>query len=113
MACRSGSMRSMRGMPQAEVLPEPVSAMVENRDDNEAMELVERQVMRLETAYKDVLERGKAAGEIRADARSDRIARMLITTGHGIGLLTRLPDSGPRIGDAVAGLLELIDSVAV
>ncbi len=90
-----------------------VSAMVENRDDPEALAIVERQVVRLESAYQATLERAREAGEIRADVRADRIARLLVTTGHGIGLLTRLPDSGPRIGDSVASLLELVDEVAV
>ena len=90
-----------------------VSAMVENRGDPEALAIVERQVVRLEAAYQATLERARAAGEIRADTRTDRLARLLVTTGHGIGLLTRLPDSGPRIGDAVASLLELVDAVAV
>ncbi|MFT5154941.1 MAG: TetR/AcrR family transcriptional repressor of nem operon [Planctomycetota bacterium] len=90
-----------------------VSAMVENRDDPEALAVVERQVARLEAAYQATLERARLAGEIRVDARMDRLARLLVTTGHGIGLLTRLPNSGPRIGDTVASLLELIDNVAV
>lgn len=90
-----------------------VSAMVGNRAGTEALAIVARQVVRLETAYRETLERARVAGEVRADARTARLARLLITTCHGIGLLTRLPDSGPRIGDAVASLLEVVDDVAL
>jgi TetR/AcrR family transcriptional repressor of nem operon len=89
-----------------------VSAMVENRGDAEALAIVDAQVTRLETAYRDVLERAKARGELRSDVRTHRLARTLLTTCHGIGLLTRLPGSGPRIGDAVASLLDLVDGAA-
>ena len=87
-----------------------VSAMVENRGDAEALAIVEQQVTRLEASYRDTLERALAAGELRSDTRTDRLARTLVTTCHGIGLLTRLPGSGPRIGDAVSTLLDLLDS---
>lgn len=90
-----------------------VSAMVESRDDPAALAVVERHVARLEDAYRETLERARRAGEIRTDVRIDRLARTLVTTCHGIGLLTRLPGSGPRIADAVAALLDLVDAAAV
>lgn len=90
-----------------------VSAMVENRGDSEALAIVERQVARLETAYRVNLDRARKAGEIRTDVRTHRLARTLVTASHGIGLLTRLPGSGPRIGDAVSSLLDLVDATAI
>jgi TetR/AcrR family transcriptional repressor of nem operon len=89
-----------------------VTAMVENRNDPEALAIVERQVVRLETAYRETLDRAKAKGEIRDDVSTHRLARTLITTSHGIGLLTRLPGSGPRIGDAVVSMLDLVAAAA-
>lgn len=85
-----------------------VTAMVESRDDPEALAIVEAQVGRLESAYRAVLERARAAGEIADDLRIDRLARTINTTCHGIGLLARLPGSAGRIGDAVATLLDLV-----
>lgn len=89
-----------------------VTAMVENRNDPEALAIIEREVERLETAYREVLDRAKAEGEIRTNVSTNRLARTLITVSHGIGLLTRLPGSGPRIGDAVASMLDLVDAAA-
>ena len=67
----------------------------------------------LEQGFKAVLERAKVRGELRTQAAPARLARLLTSTVYGFGVLSRLPGSGPRIGDAVAGMLELIDSVAV
>jgi TetR/AcrR family transcriptional repressor of nem operon len=89
-----------------------VTAMVEIRDDEEAMAVVERQVVRLEDGLRDALERARDRGELRADARPERLARALTTSCYGLGLLARLPGSGPRIGDAVAMMLALVDDAA-
>ena len=90
-----------------------VTAMVENREDAGAVQVVERHVERLERGFHDAIERAKAAGEIRADVRTARLSHALITTCYGVGLLTRLPGSGPRIGDAVSMLLDLLDDASV
>ena len=90
-----------------------VTALVENREDDEALAVVERQVERFEEGFRVALERAQDAREIRADVRPSRLARTLTTTCYGIGLLTRLPSSGPRIGDSVSVLLELLDAAAV
>ena len=89
-----------------------VTAMVENRDDPEATEVVARQIARMEDAYRGAFTRAQAAGEIRADANIARLARTIVTTCHGIGLFSRLPGSGPRIADAVATLLDLVEQAA-
>lgn len=89
-----------------------VTAMVEGRDDPEALEVVERQVERLERAFRDALERARKLGELPRDARPERLARALTTACSGIGLLSRLAGSGPRIADTVAALLGLIDAAA-
>lgn len=86
-----------------------VTAMVEKRDDPEALAVVEGQVARLERGFRDALARAREQGELRADARPVRLARFLTTAIYGIGLLTRLPDSGGRIADAVAVLLDFLD----
>jgi hypothetical protein len=90
-----------------------VTAMVEIRDDAEAMAVVERQVQRLEDGLQDALERARERGELAAGTHPDRLARALTTTIYGLGLLARLPGSGPRIGDAVAMMLALVDEAAV
>ena len=89
-----------------------VTAMVENRDDADALAIVERQVERLEAAYRDALLRARDLGELRHDAPVERLARTFVTTCHGIGVLTRLPGSSARVADAVAALLELVDDAA-
>ena len=90
-----------------------VTAMVEGREDADALAVVERQVERLEGAFRDALQRAQELGELHASARPQRLARMILTSCHGIGLLTRLPGSGPRIADAVSVLLGLLDDAAV
>ena len=89
-----------------------VTALVETRDDPEALAVVERQIVRLEQGYQGALERAQAAGELLPSARPARLARALTTACNGIGLLTRLPSSGPRVADSVSVLLELINSHA-
>jgi TetR/AcrR family transcriptional repressor of nem operon len=86
-----------------------VTAMVETRDDPEALAVVERQVARLERGIRTALERARDCGELRHDLRPERLARTLITASYGMGLLTRLPSSGPRIADTVSVLLEFLD----
>ena len=88
------------------------AAIVETRDDPEALAVVEAQVARLEDGFRDALERAKEARELRPDARPDRVARTLTTVAYGIGVLARLSSSGPRIGDAVSEMLRLIDATA-
>lgn len=89
-----------------------VTALVETRDDPEALEVVERQVERLERGFQATLERAREAGELIPSAKPARLARALTTAANGIGLLTRLPSSGPRVADAVSVLLELINGYA-
>jgi TetR/AcrR family transcriptional repressor of nem operon len=90
-----------------------VTAMVQSRGDPEALAVVARQVDRLESGFREALERARGLGELRRGVRPERLARALTTTCHGMGLLTRLPDSGPRIGDAVSVLIGLLDDAAV
>ncbi|HBP18634.1 MAG TPA: TetR family transcriptional regulator [Planctomycetes bacterium] len=87
-----------------------VTAMVENRQDKDALAVVERQVERLEEGLRDALNQAQERGELSPDARPERLARSLVTTLYGIGLLTRLPGSGARIGDAVSVALSLLDA---
>jgi TetR/AcrR family transcriptional repressor of nem operon len=89
------------------------TAIVEARGDEEALAVVEAQVGRLEAGFRDALQRARDAGELRPDVRSERLARAIVTVAYGIGVLSRLPSSGPRIGDAVSHLIGLIDAAAV
>ncbi|TDJ68657.1 MAG: TetR/AcrR family transcriptional regulator [Planctomycetota bacterium] len=89
-----------------------VSAIVANGDDPEALAIVERQVDRLEQGFRSALARAQSAGEVKAEASPARLAGALIATCYGLGVLSRLPGSGPRIGDAVAVMLGLIDDAA-
>ena len=59
--------------------------------------------------FREALQRARELGELAPDARPERLARSLTTTVYGLGLLSRLPSSGPRVGDAVAVMLELLD----
>lgn len=89
-----------------------VSAIVENRDDPDALAVVERQVERLEQGFLSALARAQAEGEIAAHASPARLSQALTTTCYGLGVLSRLPASGPRIGGAVAVLMGLLDDAA-
>jgi TetR/AcrR family transcriptional repressor of nem operon len=84
--------------------------IVETRDDPDARAVLHDQVKRLEDGFRGALARARDLGEIRPDARPGRLARALVTTMYGIGLLARLEGSGPRIGDAVSVLLDVIDA---
>ena len=85
------------------------TAMVESREDPEALAVVEQQVERLESGIRAAVQQAQRRGELRPGVRPERLARALITVTYGIGLLARLPGSGPRIADAVSVLLELLD----
>ncbi|MFT5289585.1 MAG: TetR/AcrR family transcriptional repressor of nem operon [Planctomycetota bacterium] len=89
-----------------------VTAIIVNRDDPEALLAVENQVNRLEQGFQESLEEAQRAGELKPDANAPRIARALITSYYGLGLLSRLSSSGARIGDSVATMLEMIDNAA-
>lgn len=89
-----------------------VTAMVETREDPGALEAVERHVERLEGGFRGALTAAKEAGELRPAARPERLARAIITSIYGIGVLSRLPSSGPRIADAVSVLIGLLDDAA-
>jgi len=88
-------------------------AIMEIQNDPEALAIVDAQVERFEAAVRDNLARAQAAGTVRADARPARLARTIVTTIYGMGVLSRLPGSGPRVADAVATLLDLVASVEV
>ena len=85
-------------------------AISEITADVEALAVVERQVERLEGGFRDTLLRAREAGELRSDASPERLARSLVTSMYGLGVLSRLPGSGPRIGAAVDVMLELVDA---
>jgi TetR/AcrR family transcriptional repressor of nem operon len=88
------------------------TAIVEARGDADALAVVEGQVGRLEEGFRDALERAKRAGELRPDARPERLAGALISVAYGLGVLARLPSSGRRIGESVAVALGLLDAAA-
>jgi TetR/AcrR family transcriptional repressor of nem operon len=86
--------------------------IVEAHGDPEALAVVEAQVTRLEESLVDALTRAKERGELKPGARPEQLARALVTVFHGIGVLARLPSSGPRIGDSVAVMIGLLDGAA-
>lgn len=89
-----------------------VTAIVETREDPEAMAIVEEQVGRLEQGFCEALTRARDLGELKAEVRPERLARAITTTCYGLGLLSRLPSSGARIGDTVSVLLEQLEDAA-
>ncbi|MCB1184016.1 TetR/AcrR family transcriptional regulator [bacterium] len=89
-----------------------VTAMVESRDDPEAVAVVAAQVARFEDGLHAALAEARAGGELRPDADPRRLARTITTAMYGLGLVVRLPDSAGRIADTVATLLALLDEAA-
>lgn len=90
-----------------------VTAMVEARDDPEALAIVTEQVERLERGLQLALLRAQELGEIRSEVRPEQLARTLTTVIYGMGLLVRLPGSGGRIASAVSFLSESLDAAGV
>ena len=88
-----------------------VNAIIE-ADDAEARAAVEVHVERLEAGLRAALAAAVEAGELRADTPVERLARAMITTCYGIGVLGKLASSGPRLADAVEDLLERLDGYA-
>jgi len=85
------------------------TALVEARQDERTLEVAGAHIRRLEQGFRETLERAQTAGELKPEASPERLARALITTCQGIGLLVRLPDGGDRIRDAVSVLREVLD----
>jgi TetR/AcrR family transcriptional repressor of nem operon len=86
-----------------------VTAMVETRDDPEALAVVAAQVERLESGILATLVRAQELGEIRADASAQQLARAVTTAIYGMGLLVRLPGSGSRIAAQVSFLIAAVE----
>jgi len=86
-----------------------VTAMVESRDDPEALAVVAGQVEGLERGLQLALVRAQELGEIRPDVRPEQLARTLTTAIYGMGLLVRLPGSGGRIASVVSFLSDALD----
>lgn len=87
-----------------------VTAIVETRDDKDALAIVEKQVERFEQGFLETLTKAKELGEIKANASPERLARTLISSCYGIGVLNRLAGSAPRIRDTVSLLLEVLNN---
>ena len=90
-----------------------VTALVESRDDTEALAGVADQVERLEQGIQSALERAQGLGEIRPGAKVQQLARAVTTAIYGIGLLVRLPDGGARIAAVVSFLIDAIEDAGV
>lgn len=88
------------------------TALVEARQDEQALEVAGAHIRRLEQGFREALERAQTAGELKPDSSPERLARAIITTSQGIGLLSRLPGSGERIRDAVDVLREVLHAKA-
>jgi TetR/AcrR family transcriptional repressor of nem operon len=86
-----------------------VTALVESRDDTEALAVVAAQVERLEQGIQKALEQAQKLGEIRPDARPRHLAQSLTTAIYGMGLMVRLPDGGGRIAAVVSFLIAAIE----
>jgi hypothetical protein len=63
----------------------------------------------LEYGFHETLGKARDLGELKPGADPGSLARALTTTCYGIGLLARLPGSGPRIADGVTFLLGMLD----
>lgn len=88
------------------------TALVESRGDEGALVLVEAQVARLEGGFRDALERAQAAGEVGEGIQAERLAALLTMVAYGIGVLSRLPSSGPRVAHTISTLLELLNEAS-
>lgn len=89
-----------------------VNAIIEAGDE-EARAAVEVEVERLEAGLVEMVQAAVDGGELEPDTPVARLARAMITTCYGIGVLGKLASSAPRLKDAVADLLERLDDYAV
>ena len=88
-----------------------ITAIVDSTDDEEARRLVEGHVDRLEKGIRAALKKAQAAGELTPAADPTRLARSLVTTCYGVGVLAKLPGSSPRVKAAVAEALDRLESL--
>jgi TetR/AcrR family transcriptional repressor of nem operon len=88
-----------------------ITAIVDSAGDEEARTIVEGHVDRLEKGLKTALKRAQQEFKLTPDAQPTRLARSLITTYYGIGVLAKLPGSALRIKAAAAEALERLDSI--
>ncbi len=79
-----------------------VNAIIDSTADEGARTIVEGHVERLEKGLKGALKRAQVAGELTPEAQPARLARSLVATCYGIGVLCKLPSSGQRVKAAVA-----------
>lgn len=89
------------------------ATIIEARDDQDMLALVEKQVQRLEQGLMDSLARAQEQGELKPDCKPERLARLLVSIIYGLGILKRFESSSLRIRDTVSLALELIGSWAL
>lgn len=87
-----------------------ITAIVDSTGDEEARCLVEGHVDRLEKGIRAALKKAQTQGELLPTAAPTPLARSLITTCYGIGVLAKLPGSGPRVKAATNEALTYLDS---
>lgn len=78
-------------------------------EDRDLAALADAQVTRLEQGFAAALGRAAAAGELRDGVSPDRWARFLVTACYGVGVMSRLATSGPRVADSVGVMLDLLE----
>ena len=89
-----------------------IGGILEMRGDADALAVVEGQVARLEGGLSDAIAAARSAGEIREDVVPSRLARSLLASYYGLGVLARLPQSGQLVADAVAAALDQVEAAA-
>lgn len=87
-----------------------ITAIVDSADDEDARQIVEGHVDRLEKGIRTALKKAQSAGELSPAAQPTRLARSLVITCYGVGVLAKLPGSTQRVKAAVAEALERLDS---
>ena len=78
--------------------------------DHEISATLGRDVDRLERAFHVALERAKAAGELPSARDPKALARLFVTTGQGLAVLSKAEPSSDFARDVVSGLNQLLSS---
>ncbi len=90
-----------------------VTALVNSREDADALAAVSQHVQSLENGIECALTRAKKQGQINAHTDAASLARYITTSLYGIGLLVRLPDSSARIAATVSHLMESLQRIEI
>ncbi len=111
-----GNLQEFFGMWREEGLNSSCGCMMVNGSteigavDDAAARIIENSQNRLETLFRDLLERARDAGELNESAQPRAFARLILNTANGLAARSRLGLTEEMINDVLGTLLKVLSA---